>query len=80
MEPIVNGLEQEFIGQLQVMRLDANDPVNAQHMQDMGRQCPPFFAIIDAQGNITVRFFGLQTAETLREAMRCRWSLNERVL
>jgi thioredoxin-like negative regulator of GroEL len=70
MEPIVNGLEQEFSGQLQVMRLDADDPVNEQLMQDLGLRGHPSFAVIDAQGNITARFFGPQSAETLREALQ----------
>lgn len=70
MEPIVNGLEQEFAEQLQVMRLDADDPVNAQLMQDLGLRGHPSFAVIDTQGHITARFFGPQSAETLREAMQ----------
>ena len=70
MEPIVNGLEQEFSGQLQVMRLDADDPVNEQLMQDLGLRGHPSFAVIDAQGHITARFFGAQFAETLLEALQ----------
>lgn len=70
MEPIVNGLEQEFAGQIQVMRMDADDPVNAQLMQDLGLRGHPSFAVIDAQGHITARFFGPQSVETLREALQ----------
>ncbi|MBK9053633.1 MAG: hypothetical protein IPL78_22845 [Chloroflexi bacterium] len=70
MEPIVDGLEQEFAGQIAVLRLNADDPVNAQLMQDMGLRGHPSFAVLDTQANITARFFGPQTAATLREAIQ----------
>lgn len=70
MEPIVNGLEQEFIGQIEIIRLDANEPANAELMQTMDLRGHPSFAVTDAQGYITARFFGPQTAETLREAIQ----------
>lgn len=70
MEPIVNGLEQEFTGQIQIIRLDANEPTNIELMQALDLRGHPSFAVTDAQGNITIRFFGPQTAETLREAIQ----------
>ena len=70
MEPIVDGLEQEFAGQLEVLRLNADDPVNAQLMQDLGLRGHPSFAVLDTDGNITARFFGPQTAATLRVALQ----------
>lgn len=70
MEPIVDGLEQEFAGQIQIMRLDANDPTNSQLMEILDLRGHPAFAVIDAQGQVTARFFGPQPIETLREAMQ----------
>lgn len=69
MQPIVDGLEQEFSGQISIIRLDADDPANTQLMQDLGLRGHPSFALIDAQGQITARFFGPQSEDTLREAI-----------
>ncbi|MBK9052545.1 MAG: thioredoxin family protein [Chloroflexi bacterium] len=70
MEPIVDGLEQEFAGQIQVMRLDANDPTNSQLMEALELRGHPAFAVIDAEGQVTARFFGPQPIEALRDAMQ----------
>lgn len=70
MKPIVDGLEQEFAGQVTILRLDADDPANNQLMEDLGLRGHPSFAVIDGQGNITARFFGPQPVETLREALQ----------
>ncbi len=70
MEPIVDGLEQEFAGQIQVMRLDANDPTNNQLMEALELRGHPAFAVIDAEGQVTARFFGPQPIEALRDAMQ----------
>ena len=73
MEPIVNGLEQEFSGQLQVMRLDADDPVNEQLMQDLGLRGHPSFAVIDAQGH-SLRKPCEKPCKTCLSKLRCGFS------
>jgi thioredoxin-like negative regulator of GroEL len=70
MEPIVDGLEQEFAGQIQIIRLDANDPANSQLMEMLELRGHPAFAIINKEGQVTARFFGPQPIEALREAMQ----------
>ena len=69
MEPIVNGLEEDFAGEVAVVRLQADTPDAIQLQEAYGGRGHPFFAVIDGDGRVTERFFGLQPAETLREAM-----------
>jgi hypothetical protein len=69
MEPIVNGLADEFEGEVAVLRLKADTPAVIPLQERYGGRGHPFFAIIDRDGQLTARFFGPQTADTLREAM-----------
>lgn len=69
MEPIVNGLTDEFVGAVTVIRLKADDPAVVRLQESYGGRGHPFFAVIDKEGRITGRFFGPQPTELLREAM-----------
>ncbi|MBE2199508.1 MAG: hypothetical protein IAE79_12920 [Anaerolinea sp.] len=65
----MNGLEDEFEGEVAVVRLQADTPDTIQLQEAYGGRGHPFFAVIDGEGQVTERFFGPQPAETLREAM-----------
>lgn len=69
MEPIVNGLADEFAGEVAVARLKADTPAVVRLQESYGGRGHPFFAVIDKEGQVTERFFGPQPAEVLREAM-----------
>jgi len=69
MEPIVNGLADEFEDEVAVLRLKADTPATIPLQERYGGRGHPFFAVINAEGQLTDRFFGPQTADTLREAM-----------
>ncbi len=69
MTPIVDGLEQEFAGQLKVIRLDAGVPANERLQLSYGMRGHPTFIVLDQDDNVSAQFFGKQTAVTLREAM-----------
>jgi hypothetical protein len=69
MEPIVNGLEDEFAGEVNVVRLKADTPETIPLQERYGGRGHPFFVVIDSDGQVTERFFGPQTAVTLRQAM-----------
>ena len=67
--PIVDGLEEEFAGRLQVVKLNAADPENDRLQAQWGLRGHPTFAVLDEEGTIVTRFTGPQPAETLRSAM-----------
>ena len=66
MTPIVNGLEEEFSGELTVLQLNAAETENDQLMQEYGVRGHPSFAIVAANGSLLQTFFGPQTKEVLR--------------
>ncbi len=63
-------LAEEFEGDVAVMRLKADTAATIPLQERYGGRGHPFFAVIDAEGQLTDRFFGPQTAETLRQAMQ----------
>lgn len=67
--PIVNGLEDEFAGDVAVIRLNAADRNNAAIQSRYGLRGHPSFAVLDSEGEVADSFFGPQSAETLRAAM-----------
>ena len=69
MIPIVNGLEDEFQGQVDVHQLNAAEEANAQLQSQLGLLGHPTFAILDGEDQLVQQFFGPQTADTLRQAM-----------
>jgi thioredoxin-like negative regulator of GroEL len=69
MEPIVNGLETEFSGQLVVTRLDANVRENEELEFSYGLRGHPAFAVLDAAGSVTATFIGPQPEEILKGAV-----------
>lgn len=69
MMPIVNGLEEEFSGQLTVLQLNAAETENAQLMQEYDLRGHPSFAILGEDGRLLETFFGPQTEESLRNAI-----------
>ncbi|MFQ5401300.1 MAG: thioredoxin family protein [Anaerolineae bacterium] len=69
MMPIVNGLENEFQGQVTVIRLNAVQLENDRLMLSYGFRGHPSFVVIDASGQETARFIGPQTSEQLAAAM-----------
>jgi thioredoxin-like negative regulator of GroEL len=69
MEPIVNGLENEFAGDATVIQLNANEGDNERLQQQYGMRGHPTFAILDMNGRLAQTFIGPQTTEILREAL-----------
>jgi hypothetical protein len=69
MTPIVDGLEREFAGSVEIIRLDASLSENALLQQEYGVQGHPSFVTLDAGDNVQERFFGPQAEEILFQAM-----------
>ena len=70
MTPIVDGLEEEFGGQVSIIRLDAAQPENAELQNQYGLRGHPSFAVIDGNNQVTQTFFGPQPAGQLRTAIQ----------
>jgi thioredoxin-like negative regulator of GroEL len=69
MTPIVHGLETEFVGRANVLRLDANETENARVQQGYGLRGHPTFAVLDENGRVTQSFIGPQPESVLRAAL-----------
>ncbi len=70
MTPIVNGLEEEFASQVEVVRLNAAEVENEELMQSYGLRGHPSFAVLDENGRVSQTYFGPQEEETLRTAIK----------
>ncbi len=77
MTPIVNGLEEEFSGQLTVQQLNAEEVENAQLMQEYGLRGHPSFAILTEDGRLSKTFFGPQSEAQLRKAIQAIVPISE---
>lgn len=69
MMPIVNGLEEEFEGQVPVTRLNTDEGTHSRLQTEYGVRGHPSFVVLDSEGAVTDRFFGPQDEDTLRAAM-----------
>lgn len=69
MQPIVNGLEAEFSGQVAFHRLNVEEPEPTQIQQQYGLRGHPSVVVLDAAGQPTAQFVGVVEVERLREAL-----------
>jgi len=69
MTPIVDGLKNEFAGQVNVSQLNAEEANNARLQQQYGLRGHPTFVLLDENGRSAQTFIGPQTEEILREAI-----------
>lgn len=65
----MNGLADEFEGQISVQQLNAAEQANIQLQSQYGLRGHPSFVILDADGQAVQTFLGPQAEETLRQAM-----------
>ena len=63
----MDGLETEFAGQAAVIRLNAEEA--AELMSNYGVRGHPTFVVLNGHNEVTQRFTGPQSEETLREAL-----------
>jgi thioredoxin-like negative regulator of GroEL len=69
MTPIVNGLGEEFEGQVVVVQLDAGQKDNAELQSQLDLRGHPTFVVLDGQDLVVQRFIGPQTEAALRQAI-----------
>jgi len=69
-KPIVDGIVNEYAGQLVVLRLDVQDPVGKELADEYGVLGTPTFIFIDAQGSEVWRSVGTISSEKVVESLR----------
>ena len=64
MKPIVNGLKKAYVGRIKVVRIDREDPENAEIVQQYGARNQPMFFMLDNDGEIIWQWIGaIESAE-----------------
>ena len=69
LQPIVDELDAEFGNDIQFYRLDANIQENETLQQSYGLRGHPTLVVLDKHGDISEKFVGEQSEETLRAAL-----------
>ena len=69
MKPIVDGIEQEFEGQLLVIRLNVQEEIGRELAPVFGFEFTPTFIFFDAQGNELWRSVGSLDLDRLRQSI-----------
>ncbi len=70
MQPIVNGFQTEYKGQLVFEQIDANQEIGQQRLRAYGLRGHPSYVIIDARGAILWSATGQLPAEILRAQLQ----------
>ena len=65
----MDGIEAEFVGKATFVRLDVDQLENEDIQAGYGVRGHPSVVILDENGQVVDRFFGVETAVTLREAL-----------
>jgi thioredoxin-like negative regulator of GroEL len=65
----VNGLETEFEGRVTFVRLNAEERDVESFQQQLGLRGHPSVGILDSNGNVVERYFGAQSAATIRTVL-----------
>lgn len=66
-KPIVDGVERELAGQMQVVRLDVMSTIGRQAAHNYGASALPTFLLFDGRGQIVYRQAGLINRARVRE-------------
>lgn len=65
----MDGIEQEFRGKAEVIRLNVDELENERIQQTYGVRGHPSIVIVDGDGQVTERFLGAVPAESLQQAL-----------
>ncbi|MCO5186508.1 MAG: hypothetical protein M9928_15735 [Anaerolineae bacterium] len=66
----MNGLETEFDGKVTFVRLNAAQREVEQLQQQLGLRGHPAVGLLNSKGHLVERYFGVQSAETLRQRLQ----------
>ncbi len=70
MTPIVDGLEDEFSGQVKFVRYDLDDATQGKQAHLLGVNAHPAFMLIKANGDVKARFAGEIARAKLEAAVK----------
>ena len=68
MAPMVHGLEAQYFGKVKFSYLDADDPRTRDFQSTLGFHYQPELYLLDATGNVLMKFVGFTSEEELRSA------------
>lgn len=65
----MNGLEAEFDGEIEFVRLNVDEAENGRIQQEYGLRGHPSVAILNGNGDVAKLYFGAETAVTLKNVL-----------
>jgi thioredoxin-like negative regulator of GroEL len=68
MNPVVNGLEQEYEGRITFTRVDIDTPESRELKQKYNFRGQPYFVLLDPEGQVVDSWYGLVEADDFRSA------------
>jgi len=68
MNPVVNGLQQEYAGQLNFTLVDIDLPESRALKQQYGFRAQPYFVLLDGDESVIKTWYGLVAADEFRQA------------
>jgi hypothetical protein len=68
MKPIVDGLEEEYAGQVSVVRFDIDDPSTAEAKATYKFRLQPYYVLLDADGEVIETWVGGKEKSVFVEA------------
>lgn len=68
MTPIVDGLEQEYSGRVAIVRLNTDDPANAEAESVYQSRYQPYYVLLDRDGQVVESWLSRQEKEAFDAA------------
>jgi thioredoxin-related protein len=68
MQPIVNGLENEYGSEIEFVKINIDDPDSAAAKQEYGFRYQPFFVLVSADGEVLQEWPGYTDAQQFEDA------------
>ena len=68
MAPVVHGLEAEYADRMNFAYLDIDDPNTLEFRDTLGRRAQPEFYLLDADGNVIQKWYGIVSPEEFETA------------
>jgi thioredoxin-related protein len=69
MAPVVQGVEKEYIGRVNFIYLDIDDPATDLFKQQLRYRVEPHFFLLDEHGKVLQQWVGYVTVEQFRQAL-----------
>jgi thioredoxin-related protein len=68
MKPVVNGLEKEYAGRVEIEKLNISDPKTAEARTKYRFRAQPYFVLLDAEGEVVNTWQGYTERDFFDEA------------